>query len=70
MTPVREPGLVQGAIIEDQQRIREGLRILIHGTPGYYCVGAYGTLEDALPQLARETPDVALVDTGLPGISG
>jgi DNA-binding NarL/FixJ family response regulator len=69
MTPVGG-SRVQVAIIEDQQRIREGLRILIDGTPGCCCVGAYGTIEDALPQLARETPDVALVDIGLPGISG
>jgi DNA-binding NarL/FixJ family response regulator len=70
MTSVGEPRVLRVAIIEDQQRIREGLRILIHGTPGYCCVGAYATIEDALPQLTRETPDVALVDIGLPGISG
>jgi hypothetical protein len=49
MTPVGEPRRVQVATIEDQQQIREGLRILIHGTPGYRCVGAYATIEDALP---------------------
>lgn len=57
-------------IIEDQPRIREGLRSLIDGTDGYRCVGAFGTMEDALAHLSRELPQVMLVDIGLPGMSG
>ena len=58
------------AIIEDEDEIRDGLRILINGEPGYECVVACGTVDEALRQFARETPDVALVDIGLPGASG
>lgn len=58
------------AIIEDQEQIREGLRLLIDGTPGHKCIAACGTVDEALKQFAREAPDVALVDIGLPGISG
>ncbi len=58
------------AIIEDQAQIREGLRILIDGTPGYKCIAACGTVEEALLQFARQAPDVALVDIGLPCVSG
>jgi DNA-binding NarL/FixJ family response regulator len=58
------------AIIEDQLQIREGLRILINGTPGYRCLAACGTVDEAFSQFASETSDVALVDIGLPGISG
>ena len=58
------------AIIEDQAQIREGLRILIDGTPGYRCIAACGAVDDALLQFARDAPDVALVDIGLPSISG
>jgi len=57
-------------IIEDQPRIREGLRSLIDGTDGYRCVGSFGSMEEALAQLDRELPDVMLVDIGLPGMSG
>jgi DNA-binding NarL/FixJ family response regulator len=61
---------IKVAIIEDQFGIREGLRLLIDGTPGYRCCGCFGSMEDALPQIGRDPPDVVLVDNGLPGISG
>jgi DNA-binding NarL/FixJ family response regulator len=58
------------AIIEDQHDIREGLRVLSDGTPGFHCAGAYGSMEDALNGVARIRPDIAVVDIGLPGMSG
>jgi len=64
------PPVIRVAIVEDMRTIREGLAMLIHGTPGYQCVGAYGSMEDTLQQIDRHLPDVALVDIGLPGMSG
>jgi DNA-binding NarL/FixJ family response regulator len=58
------------AIIEDQQEIREGLRVLIGGTPGFRCTGAYATVEDAIPAIGQGPPDIVIVDIGLPGMSG
>ena len=57
-------------IIEDQPKIREGLRALIDGTNGYRCVGSFGSMEEALANLDRDLPDVLLADIGLPGMSG
>jgi DNA-binding NarL/FixJ family response regulator len=57
-------------IIEDQPKIREGLRALIDGTEGYRCVGSFASMEEALAKVAYELPDVLLVDIGLPGMSG
>jgi DNA-binding NarL/FixJ family response regulator len=57
-------------IIEDQPKIREGLKSLIDGTEGYRCVGSFGSMEEALAKIDRELPDVLLVDIGLPGMSG
>jgi DNA-binding NarL/FixJ family response regulator len=57
-------------IIEDRREIREGLRTLIAYTEGYECVAAYRSMEEALPDIARTRADVALVDLGLPGMSG
>ncbi|MGD0369847.1 MAG: response regulator transcription factor [Acidobacteriaceae bacterium] len=58
------------AIVEDQFRIREGLRVLIDGTSGYQCTGAFGSVEEALPAIGSQAPDVVLLDIGLPGMSG
>src|SRR5262245_47656895 len=57
-------------IIEDERRIREGLASLVEGTSGYACVAAYRSMEDALARPWPGAPDVALVDIGLPGMSG
>jgi DNA-binding NarL/FixJ family response regulator len=70
MVSTCQPATLKVAIIEDQEQIREGLRILINGTLSHRCIAACGTVDDALLQFARETPDVALVDIGLPGTSG
>jgi len=61
---------LQVAVIEDQEKIREGLRILIDRTPGFRCLAACADMEHALDLFVRTTPQVALVDIGLPGISG
>lgn len=58
------------SIIEDKSEIREGLRALINGTAGFRCGRVFASMEEALPQIAREPPDVILVDIGLPGMSG
>lgn len=64
------PGVIQVAIIEDQAEIREGLGVLIDLAEGYQCVGKYGSMEEALADIGRNIPNVALVDIGLPGMSG
>jgi DNA-binding NarL/FixJ family response regulator len=57
-------------IIEDSAEIRSGLATLINGAPGFSCSGVYRTMEEALAGIRRVTPDVVLVDIGLPGMSG
>jgi CheY-like chemotaxis protein len=63
------PRIVRVAIVEDHRDLREGLRVLIDGTPGYRCLGAFRTMEEALPRIAADTPGVVLADIGLPGMS-
>jgi DNA-binding NarL/FixJ family response regulator len=61
---------IKVVIIEDQRRIREALVALIGGTEGYSCTGAFRSMEEALARPWTDIPDVALVDIGLPGMSG
>jgi DNA-binding NarL/FixJ family response regulator len=60
---------IQVAIVEDQAEIRDGLALLINGTGGFRVDGKFGSIESALRH-ASESPDVILVDIGLPGMSG
>lgn len=58
-------------LIEDDPRLRQGLELLVGGTPGLDCVGAAPDAETALVEaLTRPAPDVVLMDIGLPGLSG
>ena len=57
-------------IVEDERDVREGLAILIHGSPGFQCTHRYRTMEEALVRLEADRPDVLLTDIGLPGMSG
>ena len=58
------------AVVEDDARLREGLAILVGGTPGYRLTGAYSSVEEALVSLAGARPDVLLLDIHLPGMLG
>ncbi|MCC6742324.1 MAG: response regulator transcription factor [Acidobacteria bacterium] len=58
------------AIVEDRREICEGLAYLIDASPGFRCSGVYPSMEDALKRIPSDVPDVALVDIGLPGMSG
>ncbi len=62
--------VIRVTVIEDQRRIRDGLAALIGGSEGYSCCGAFASMEEALARTWNEVPDVALVDIGLPGMSG
>ena len=57
-------------IVEDQEGVREGLRLLINGSPGYKCIAACRTAEEALEKVKEEVPDVVLMDINLPGMRG
>jgi len=66
---MQEPGAITVAIVEDQRPTREALAALVHRAPGFRVVGSFSSVEDAMDRL-RESPDVALLDIGLPGMSG
>jgi DNA-binding NarL/FixJ family response regulator len=61
---------IRVSIVEDNDEIREGLAVLINGSPGYHCVATYPDAERALARLALMRPDVVLMDIHLPKMSG
>ena len=58
------------AIVEDIRDIREGLTTLINFTDGFACNGSYRSMEEAIPRIRSNIPDVLLSDIGLPGMDG
>jgi len=67
---LKDLSLVKVALIEDQRDVREGLAVLINGSPGFRCTAAFGMMEQALRSIERDVPDVVLTDIGLPGMDG
>ena len=58
------------ALVEDNTGLRESLGVLLDGTPGFKCVAAFGSAEEALEKLPSVRPAVVLVDIHLPKMSG
>ena len=61
---------IRVAIVEDNDRIREGLCALIGGSEGFACTGTYESGEEALREIPGHTADVVLMDIQLPRMSG
>jgi DNA-binding NarL/FixJ family response regulator len=65
-----QPMATRVSIVEDDQRIRASLSLLVESSPGFCCLGAYGTGEEALKQIPGNLPEVVLMDINLPSMSG
>jgi DNA-binding NarL/FixJ family response regulator len=61
---------IRVVIVEDDRATREGLSLLIGGTPGFRCIGKFRSVEETLNSAVQETPNVLLLDIHLPGMLG
>lgn len=57
-------------IVDDHEVVREGLRALLNRRDGFAVVGEAGTVEQAVSEAARTSPDVIVMDVRLPDGSG
>jgi DNA-binding NarL/FixJ family response regulator len=62
--------LLRVVIVEDDKLIREGFADLVNESDKYTCIANYDICEDAVKNLAKDNPQIILMDIGLPGISG
>jgi DNA-binding NarL/FixJ family response regulator len=62
--------MISVAIVEDNPGIRRTLTLLLEESPGFRCVCACGSAEEALRAIPRAAPDVVLMDIHLPNLSG
>jgi DNA-binding NarL/FixJ family response regulator len=64
-------GMINVAIVEDDEEIREGIRKYLNAQKDFSCIMAEASVEALLPQLQEDDlPEVVLMDIGLPGMSG
>ena len=61
---------IRVAVVEDDDRVRESLSMLIEGAEGFTCNGAYRSAESALKGILTTPPDVVVMDIDLPRASG
>jgi DNA-binding NarL/FixJ family response regulator len=57
-------------LVDDQQLMRQGLRLLLEMEPGLQVVGEAGNGQEALDAYARLLPDVVLMDIRMPVLDG
>ncbi len=58
-------------IVEDNSLFRKNIAALINGEKGMTCTGEFSSCEEVLHQLETErSPDIFLLDIGLPGMNG
>jgi len=62
--------IIRVSIVEDNERVRNGLERLIRLSSGFECCSVHPDAESALAALPDAAPDVVLMDINLPGMNG
>lgn len=62
--------MIKVSIVEDDNRIRESLAVLIDGGENIRCISTHATGEEAVVQIPLKKPEVVLMDINLPKMSG
>ncbi len=62
--------MIRVVLVDDDRLVRSGLRMILESADDIAVVGEAGDGHEALAVIARETPDVALVDVRMPRMDG
>jgi DNA-binding NarL/FixJ family response regulator len=62
--------MISVSIVDDEDGLRQSIAAFVNGAPGFKCLSTYPSAEAALAMLAKEPPDVVLMDIHLTGMSG
>ncbi len=57
-------------LVDDHTMTRAGIRSLVDGLDGFTVVGDCGDAREAVEVIARDKPDLVLMDITMPGLSG
>src|SRR5690348_4084715 len=61
---------IRVALFEDNKLIREALQVILNGTPGLCCCGAFPNANQWESEIRFCKPDVILMDIEMPGLNG
>jgi DNA-binding NarL/FixJ family response regulator len=62
--------MIRVVLADDHNLVRAGIRALLERLPGVEVVGEASDGREALALVAREKPDLALLDIGMPALNG
>jgi DNA-binding NarL/FixJ family response regulator len=62
--------MISVSIVDDESSLRQSIATFVNGSPGFRCVSAFPSGEEALAHLPEQWPDVILMDIHLTGMSG
>jgi DNA-binding NarL/FixJ family response regulator len=57
-------------VADDHPIFRQGLRVLIQGSPDFALIGEAGDGHEALKLIGEQNPDIAVLDIAMPGLNG
>ncbi len=66
----QDENIIRVAIVEDDDEIRNGLCWLLNHSEGFACMSTSRNCAEIMKSIEESTPDVILMDIGLPGKSG
>ena len=61
---------IKVSIFEDSESLRTSLFHVINESPGFKCVGTHEDCLNIMSDIAKDKPDVVLMDIQMPGING
>jgi len=62
--------IIRVSIIDDDRALTDCLSQIIGEAEGFVCTATFGSVEEAIPVLRKDPPDVLLLDIELPGMHG
>ena len=62
--------MITVSIVDDEKELCQSIATFVNGSPGFRCLSAYHSAEEALSHLPAEHPDVVLMDIHMAGMSG
>lgn len=67
---VRSTKPVRVLVVDDHEVVRKGICALVHSRPGWQVVADVSDGREAIAAAVTQTPDIAIVDYCLPGMTG